>query len=323
MTLSLRQLRYFVAIADAGALARAAEILNVAQSALSHHMSEIEAELGVQLLDRLPRGVALTAAGKRLYEHATLIVAAMIKAEADVRTFTELATGPISLGLTHTVAAASGLEIMKAVGIACPAVHLMITEGLSPGLTDRLLAGDLDFALVFNPAADTRLARDPLLREELFLVGLADIIGPSNEPVAFADIPQGAVLGLSPPSSRAIIQAHILRNRITPSPKLEIDSLGMMRRALEAGLGCAILARSTVATDLLENRIHARPIVDPTLTRDLNLIMRSDRPQTRAFTEVRRVLNSVIREEVVSGRWLAESLANATDADPAKGRLVS
>ncbi len=161
-----------MAIADAGALARAAEILNVAQSALSHHMSEIEAELGVQLLDRLPRGVALTAAGKRLYEHATLIVAAMIKAEADVRTFTELATGPISLGLTHTVAAASGLEIMKAVGIACPAVHLMITEGLSPGLTDRLLAGDLDFALVFNPAADTRLARDPLLREELFLVGL-------------------------------------------------------------------------------------------------------------------------------------------------------
>ncbi|WP_461324959.1 helix-turn-helix domain-containing protein [Bradyrhizobium diazoefficiens] len=59
MTLSLRQLPYFVAIADAGALARAAEILNVAQSALSHHVSEIEAVLGDQLLHRRPRGRVL------------------------------------------------------------------------------------------------------------------------------------------------------------------------------------------------------------------------------------------------------------------------
>ena len=151
MTLSFRQLRYFVAIADAGALARAAEILNVAQSALSHHMSEIEAVLGVQLLDRRPRGIVLTPAGQRHYEHATAILAAVVKAETGVKTFTEEATGPVSLGLTHTVAAASGLEIMQAVGSASPAVHLMLTEGLSPGLTDRLLAGELDLALVFNP----------------------------------------------------------------------------------------------------------------------------------------------------------------------------
>ena len=79
---------------------------------------------------------------------------------------------------------------------------------------------------------DSKLIREPLLREELFLVGRADVIGPSDTPIAFAKIPQGAVLGLSPPSSRAIIQAQILRNKITRSPKLEIDSLGLMRRAL-------------------------------------------------------------------------------------------
>lgn len=312
MTLSLRQLRYFVAIADAGALARAAEILNVAQSALSHHVSDIEAALGVQLLHRRPRGILLTPAGERLYEHATAILAAVVKAETDVKAFTEEATGAISVGLTHTVAAACGLEIMQAVGSATPAVHLTLAEGLSPGLTDRLIAGELDFALVFNPPVDARLIREPLLREELFLVGRADVIGSADTPIAFAEIPQGAVLGLIP--SRAIIQAQILRNKVTRSPKLEIDSLSLMRRALEAGLGCAILARSTVAADLSDKRIRARQIVKPTITRDLNLIMRSDHPQTRAFTEVRRVLNEVFFQEVVSGRWPAESLVKAAQS---------
>ena len=61
MALGLRQLRYFIAIADAGVLSRAAEALNVAQSALSHHIAALETDLGVKLLERKPRGIALTA----------------------------------------------------------------------------------------------------------------------------------------------------------------------------------------------------------------------------------------------------------------------
>src|SRR5271166_1070344 len=173
MTLSLKQLRYFVAIADAGAFARAAETLNIAQSALSHHVSEIETALGVKLLDRRPRGIALTAAGRRLYEHAGAILSAMTKAEIDVKTFTEVAAGPVAIGLSHTVAAMSALSIMRAIGEGCPKVHLSITEGRSPNLTDRVLSGALDFAAVFNPSSDARLQRDPLLTEELFLIGRA------------------------------------------------------------------------------------------------------------------------------------------------------
>src|SRR4029453_4248492 len=71
LALGLRQLRYFIAIADAGVLSRAGETLNVAQSALSHHVAALETDLGVKLLERRPRGVALTAAGRRLYEHAS------------------------------------------------------------------------------------------------------------------------------------------------------------------------------------------------------------------------------------------------------------
>jgi LysR family transcriptional regulator, nitrogen assimilation regulatory protein len=73
-------------------------------------------------------------------------------------------------------------------------------------------------------------------------------------------------------------------------------------------LGSAVLARSTVGMDLLEKRVHARRIVEPSLTRDLYLIMLAEHPQTRAFTEVRQVLTQVFLLEVSGGRWPAQTL---------------
>ena len=318
MALTLRQLRYFVAIADAGAVARAAQKMNVAQSALSLHVSEAEADLGVKLLERRPRGIALTPAGQRLYEHASSILSALGKAEHDVKTFTEVASGPVSVGLSHTAAAASSLAIMQTVRESCPKVHLIIVEGLSPSLTERVLASTLDFALVFNPSLDRRLRHESLLEEELYLVGHRDIIGKSSEPIAFADIPQDSVLGLDAfPASRSIIEAQILRNQIAPNPRLEIDSLNAMRKALEGRLGCAILARSTVGDELAAKKVHARRIIEPTLNRTLSLISLTDHPQTRAFIEIRELLIRVILDAVQNRTWPAKGMLGK------RGRLES
>lgn len=304
MSLGFRQLRYFVAVAEAGAISRAAQTLNIAQSAISLHIAECEATLGVALFERRPRGVVLTAAGRHLHAHAKAILTALDKAETDVKNFTELPSGPVSLGLSYTVAGAASLPIMQTINTECPDIHLAVSEGLSPSLTQRVLAGTLDCAVVYNPPDDTRLIRVHLLDEELFLVGQKRLIGRSQTPVAFADIPQNLVLGLNPvPASRAIINAQILRNQITPHPRLEIDSLNALRQALVAGLGCAIIARSTIAAELAAGRLHARRIVDPPLTRALKIVALADRPQTRALAEVTRLLREVFEEEVKSNRW--------------------
>jgi LysR family nitrogen assimilation transcriptional regulator len=304
MALGLRQLRYFLAIAEAGALSRAAERLNIAQSALSHHVAEIERTLAVKLFDRKARGVSLTAAGHRLHEHASAILSALSKAEQDVRTFTDAVSGPVSLGLSHTAIAMLALEVMQAVKQHCPGVHMTLTEGLSPNLVGQVLSGSMDLALAYNPPRDTRLVTETLLDEDLYLVGHPDIIGKSPGPVAFSAIPQGSVLGLNPvPASRAIIQAHILRNQIAPSATLEIGSLIALRQALENGLGCAILARSTVLAELAQKRVHARRIVQPTVTRTLAVVSLADRPHTRAFVEVRNTVIDVVRTATKAGRW--------------------
>ncbi|HMM91467.1 LysR family transcriptional regulator [Bradyrhizobium sp.] len=306
MALGLRQLRYFIAIADAGVLSRAAEALNIAQSALSHHVAALETELAVKLLERKARGIALTAAGRRLYEHASAVLSALGKAEEDVRSYTEAAAGPVCIGLSHTAISMVALDIMKAVRNKSPGVHLTVVEALSPALIERVFSGTVDLALTYNPPRDARLHVERLGEEDLYLVGHSSLIGRSSGPIAFSAIPQRSVLGLTPmPASRAIIQTQVLRNQIIPSATLEVDSLSALRMAIEAGLGCAILSRSSVLTDLAAGKYHARRIVDPPLTRTLALIALADRPQTKAFVEVRQTMIEVVRAAVADGRWPA------------------
>jgi LysR family nitrogen assimilation transcriptional regulator len=108
------------------------------------------------------------------------------------------------------------------------------------------------------------------------------------------------------PASRAIIQTQVLRNQITPSDTLEVDSLSALRMVLEAGLGCAILSRATVLADLTAEKYHARRIIDPPLTRSCALVSLADRPQTKAFLEVRSTVIEIVRAAVDEGRWPAK-----------------
>ena len=151
MTLGLRQLRYFIAIADAGVLSRAAETLNVAQSALSHHVAALETDLGVKLLERRPRGVALTAAGRRLYEHASAVLSALGKAEEDVRTYNEAATGPVCIGFSHTATLDGRARCHEGSAKELPRRTSTVVEALSPALIERVFSGTVDLALAYNP----------------------------------------------------------------------------------------------------------------------------------------------------------------------------
>lgn len=306
MSLSLRQLKYFVAIADAGSLSRAAAALHVAQSALSHHLAEMEAHLGVSLLERRARGVALTQAGQRLYEHACAILTALDKAEIDIRTIAGSAAGPITVGLCQTAVEVISLDLMSEARSACPDVRLTLIEGLSPVLFEFLAAGQLDFAVVYNPPTDARFRAVPVLEEELFLVGRPDVIGTETTPISLAAIPHGQIMGLNPiKDTSAILQSPHLRAMIAPHAFLELGSLNALVKALVAGLGCAILARATVGPHLESGLVHARRIVDPVITRRLWLLSLIDRPDTRAIREIGAILRKVLAEAVAAGRWPA------------------
>jgi len=139
--MELRQLRYFVAIADHGSLSRAALVLHVAQPALTQQVRQLEEELGAQLLHRSAQGVLCTDAGKVFYEHAQAILKQVADARSAVTQSTTRPAGSVTLGFPHSISGALALPLLTATRARYPEITLQLTEELSGSLAEQLISG--------------------------------------------------------------------------------------------------------------------------------------------------------------------------------------
>jgi LysR family nitrogen assimilation transcriptional regulator len=267
-----RQLRYFIAVYEQRNLSRAADQVNVAQSALSHHMSNLEAEFATPLFERKSRGMEPTAAGERLYEHARIILRAMAEAEAEVRQGARVIAGEISIGMANSGVKAIGVPLMRAVLTNYPQLKLALTESLSGATLMHLMSSDVDLALVYNPPSEKELIAEPVLEEEMFCVGTPKLVGRSKIPLRFEELSRLPLIllrhGLS---SRALLDDPVLLKRLEVGAILHANSISGMTGALVAGLGCTIATKLFAREELKARRLVAREVVEPKLTRTLYL----------------------------------------------------
>ena len=142
--MDLRQLRYFIGVAERGGFGAAASGLNVAQSALSRHIKMLEHELGGALLVRGSRGVELTESGKVLLARGRWLMAAIDDIRAEVRTENRELSGTVRLGAPSTLADIFYAPLAKLFADRFPRAVLELSEGLTEEMTDRLLRADLD-----------------------------------------------------------------------------------------------------------------------------------------------------------------------------------
>ena len=175
-----RQLRYFAAVYEAQSVSRAAETINIAASALSHHLTNLEAELATSLFVRKPRGMQPTAAGERLYEHARGILRAINAAQEDIRDESREVSGEVSVGMSYSAVKAIGVDLMKAVLTDYPKLKLSISESLSGSTLVHLMSSEVDLAVVYNPPNDPKLRNQPILEEEMLCIGKPEIIGDTS-----------------------------------------------------------------------------------------------------------------------------------------------
>src|SRR6185312_651018 len=183
-----RQLRYFIAVYEQRNLSRASSQTSVAQSALSHHISNLEAEFATPLFERKPRGMEPTAAGERLYEHARIILRAMAEAEREIKQGSGAIAGEISIGMANSGVKAIGVPLMRAVLSRYPDLKLSLTESLSGATLMHLMASEVDLALVYNPPLERDLVAEPVLEERMYCVGTAKLIGASKAPMTFDEL---------------------------------------------------------------------------------------------------------------------------------------
>lgn len=304
-----RQLRYFAAIYEYRSLSHAAEHMRVAASALSHHLANLEAELGVALFTRKPRGMEATAAGERLYSHAKSILKAMAAAEADIRESGGEVAGEVSIGMAYSAVKAIGVELARRVLDDFPKVQLSLTESLSGATLMHLMSSEVDLALVYNPPSDPLLKTQPVLEETMVCVGKPEIIGDTGEPITFAellDLP--LILLRQGVSARAILDDFNLLKKIEARAKLQMNSVQAIGGSLLAGLGCVIGTKLFMQEHLDSGALHFRPIVEPKLSRTLYICQLADRPPTFALEAIRDLVLDLVGGAVAEDRWEAKIL---------------
>ena len=170
--MNLRRLKYFVKIVDIGSLTQAAEVLHIAQPALSQQVATLEGELDQQLLIRTKRGVTPTEAGKILYTHARTILRQCEQAQLAVNNVGQTLRGQVSIGLAPgTAASAITMPLLQTVRNELPEVMVYLQESSGTALNDKLLAGQLDMAVLYERSPVAGIVSQPLLKEDLYLVG--------------------------------------------------------------------------------------------------------------------------------------------------------
>src|SRR5260370_1203978 len=169
--MDLRQLRYFVAVAERGGCSAAASTLNVAQSALSRHIKLLEHELGGALFERGARGVAVTESGKVLLTRRRWLWRTLDEIKAEIVTENRAPGGRVRLGAPSTLADNFYAPLACLFAERFPRVKLELSEGLTEEMTDRLLRGELDLAIVTAPRPNDHLDYQTLVVEQVFLIG--------------------------------------------------------------------------------------------------------------------------------------------------------
>ena len=291
--MDLRQLEYFVRVAELGSFTRAAQQLRIAQPALSRQVRLLEVELRQNLLTRNGRGAVPTEAGKLMLEHGRGILHQVERAKEDLGRARGGLSGRVAIGMPTSVARVLAVPLMREFRKQLPEATLAISEGLSVAMQEALINGRLDIALLYNamPSHDMELL--PLLEEAMYLVKPIEGQAPSQKSLAsakkskplkvkLADIaPLPLVIPTRPNAIRNLVETRLGDLGLRPTIALEIDGVSAILELVADGAGCAVLPQSAVGELQGAAAMHRFDVaqIDGLLSR-LSIATSAQRPST-------------------------------------------
>jgi LysR family nitrogen assimilation transcriptional regulator len=307
-----RKLRYFVTVAQLGSFSAAARSLHVAQPALSRHVKSLEDALGVTLLVREARGVTLTRDGEELFTHGARALEQLDLLPRVVGPRSRRVSGRVVIGLPTSASAVLALPLLEAAFRRHPQVRVHLIESLSGYLREWIEAGRLDLAVVYDPQPNPALRLDPILVEDLWLVGAPGTLPPGTDTIAFRSLASyPLVLPGATHSHRRLVEGVALGRSVRLNLRAEVDSLTVQKGVAAAGSVFTVLPHGAIQADLADGRLEARRIVDPAVSRSVGLaaaVARSDNPACNAMA---RLTLEVARRLVAGGVWQGRTDAAA------------
>ncbi len=332
--MDIAQLRDFIAVIDSGSFTRAASALFVSQPAVSQRMRQLESELGVRLVQRGPRGVVPTPAGRTLYRDAQQLIRRFDQIAEDVAKEPRAIRGPVAVGLPTAAAVHLAPALFSWTKRNYPGVHLRLFESVSGYIQELLTVGRMDLAVLYRDDAAPRPAETPLYSEELYLVGRSDdeeppgddrAAGPAQAGPAAADTAAYGEISLADmlrvplvaPGARSNLRVLIDRvfteHGAVPTIAADVESLGTMVRIAESGEACALLPLSSVEALRSAPDLMVRRVVDPVIERHIAVCAGSDYYEPRdAVSVVRHGIVQVTTRLAKRGAWPGIRLAART-----------
>jgi LysR family nitrogen assimilation transcriptional regulator len=307
--MDIKQLKYFVAIAEEGSLSAASARLHVAQPSLSQHVIKIEEELGVQLLNRSPRGIVLTQSGQILLKHAREICQSMETCRIAVRESGGVPHGSVSIGLPSSVSMVLSVPLAETVLVDLPKVKLRAIEAMSGFIKTWVEDQTIELAFLYEVDDLKNCHVQRLMTEDLHFFAASDnwpLETPPGTPIELVDL---VPLDLILPS-----QHHGLRQRIERCARelhehlnviIEMDSLAQIKELVTRGSGFTILAPAAAYDSVQRGELVSSRILDPHMSRPIYLVRNQAKPMTAACKAVERITLDVVHDLVKRKIWNA------------------
>ncbi|HYE63626.1 MAG TPA: LysR substrate-binding domain-containing protein [Phycisphaerales bacterium] len=288
--MELTPLRYFIAIATAGHMTRAARALGVTQPALSAALRKLEAEVGAELLHRTGRGVELTEAGRVFLAAAEDTVRRAEGAVRAVREVVGLERGSIRVGGGATATTYLLPRVVSAVRAAHPGLRFYVREAGSRAVATAVLAGELDLGIVTLPleqAVARELVVVPLVEDELRLIVPAKHALAGKRQFKWQDLAgEGVVAFEAGTAVREMIDRASAAAGVSLNVVMELRSIESIKQMVAAGIGVGFVSRFGLREG------EGLTCRDERLARRLAIVRRADRAASAAVAAFERAVRS-------------------------------
>jgi LysR family transcriptional regulator, hydrogen peroxide-inducible genes activator len=319
---NLRDLQYLVAVADYRHFGEAAAACLVSQPTLSTQLKKLEAELGVELVERNPRHISLTEAGERIVEKARDVLGGVDAIQAIARTARDPESGTIRLGLIPTLAPYLLPHVVPAMHARFPRLELLLSEEKTDVLLDRLRDGRVDAAVLARPVNDAQLHEELLFAEDFLLAA------PCEHPLAQAAGPVPTSV-LADHEVLLLDEGHCLRDQALSVCHLvgaaerggfRATSLETLRQMVAAGVGLTLLPRLAVQPPVSPStNVRVVEFSEPVPRREIAMYWR----RTSAYRQFLPSLAETLRELPAGLASASASKSGQRSGRPARKPVAS
>ncbi|KQX25656.1 hypothetical protein ASD39_12950 [Sphingomonas sp. Root50] len=301
--MELRHLRNFVTVVEQKSISKAANIVRLAQPALSRQLQALENDLGAPLLVRHGWGITPTPEGEVLAKSARSLLDQAQAVRDAVGAASGSPSGKLAIGVPSSMAEIVLPELALAAQRALPRVELRLVEGYSATLRQRLLTGELDAAILYADRRHSSLVTRPLLTESLVAFGPAGAFG-TEAAISIEDlVARNPIMPASANQLRALFEEAAANIGLTATAAMEVDSVPALLALVAAGAGVSVLPYSSIRHAVEKGRVSYARISPQKLDRQLVLARTQERIETPSWNGIVNLLCEILSAGEQAYRW--------------------